>query len=61
MLAADIAAAASKYGVKNIFVFEEGEYREIAEAIKENTADGDVILFKGSRVMALEKVIELLD
>ena len=33
---------------------------EIAEAIKENTKSGDVILFKGSRAMALEKVIELL-
>ncbi|MBE6608469.1 MAG: UDP-N-acetylmuramoyl-tripeptide--D-alanyl-D-alanine ligase [Ruminococcaceae bacterium] len=60
MLASDIAGAASECGVKNIFIFEENEYKEIAAAIKENTLDGDVILFKASRAMALEKVIELL-
>ena len=46
--------------IEEVFVFEENEYEEIAEAIKENTKSGDVILFKASRAMALEKVIELL-
>ena len=60
MLASDIAGAAAEGGIENIFVFEENEYKEIAEAIKENTQSGDVILFKASRAMALEKVIELI-
>jgi UDP-N-acetylmuramoyl-tripeptide--D-alanyl-D-alanine ligase len=60
MLASDIAGAAAEDGIEKVFVFEENEYEEIAEAIKENTKGGDVILFKASRAMALEKVIELL-
>jgi UDP-N-acetylmuramyl pentapeptide synthase len=60
MLASDIAGAAAEDGIEKVFVFEENEYEEIAEAIKENTKSGDVILFKASRAMALEKVIELL-
>ncbi len=60
MLAADIAASALECGMKNVLAFEEGKYEEIAEAVKKNTVKGDVILFKGSRAMALEKVIELL-
>ncbi len=59
-LALDIAASASKCGVKNIFAFEDTDYREIARSIMENTDAGDVILFKASRAMALEKIIEFL-
>lgn len=59
-LALDIAASASNCGAKNIFAFEDNDCKEIAKSVMENTSEGDVILFKASRAMALEKVIEAL-
>ena len=58
-LALDIAGAAEG-SVKSVFAFESAEYKEIAEAIMKNTREGDVILFKASRAMAFEKIIENL-
>ncbi len=59
-LALDIAASASNCAMKNIFAFEDNDYKNIAASVMENTAEGDVILFKASRAMALEKIIEAL-
>ena len=59
-LALSIAAAAANGGLKNIIAFDEVDYRKIAESIMKNTCEGDVILFKASRAMALEKVIAAL-
>lgn len=58
-LALDIAGAAEK-SVKSIFTFEDTDYKEIAQTIMKNTREGDVILFKASRAMAFEKIIENL-
>ncbi|MBE6619385.1 MAG: UDP-N-acetylmuramoyl-tripeptide--D-alanyl-D-alanine ligase [Ruminococcaceae bacterium] len=58
-LALDIAGAAET-SVKSIFTFESADYKEIADTIMKNTREGDVILFKASRAMAFEKIIENL-
>lgn len=57
-LAEDIANGAETMGMKN--VFRTKDHAEAAEKIKEIMKSGDTILFKGSRGMRMEKIIDLL-
>lgn len=57
-LAKNIAAGARAKGMKNIFECE--SHDEAAKKLKELLLPDDTVLFKGSRGMKMEKIIELL-
>ena len=54
----EIAAGAKEAGMKQVFACD--THREVAEQLKKLLEPGDTILFKGSRGMAMEKIIELI-
>lgn len=60
-LAAETAAEARIHGMPPDHVFATESHRESAESLKPLLVDGAVVLFKGSRAMAMEKVIECLE
>lgn len=53
-----IAAGARDAGLKNVYTFDTHE--DAAKKILELVRDGDMILFKASHVMHMEKIIELI-
>lgn len=53
-----IADGARDFGIENIFAADTHE--QAAECLREHLTEGDTILFKGSRAMRMEKIIELI-
>ena len=61
LLAADIARSAKAKGVSGVYSYDDcGDPKGMSEYLKGLLREGDAVLFKASRAVSLEKVIELL-